>query len=76
MSRDCPIYAHGCTRGCRGFTCRAREDQEEACVARHEPEPRHTRLIGDLRAILHTPGITQADYTTICNAIRVLGGTP
>lgn len=26
--RYCPVYTHGCTRGCRGFQCRARDDQK------------------------------------------------
>lgn len=25
-ARYCPLYPHGCTRGCRGFECRASED--------------------------------------------------
>lgn len=33
-------------------------------------------LIRDLRALLHNPALSQDEYTTICRAIRALGGQP
>lgn len=33
-------------------------------------------LIRDLRALLHNPALSQDEYTTICRAIRALGGNP
>lgn len=34
------------------------------------------KIIRELRAILHNPAISQDEYTTICRAIRALGGEP
>lgn len=34
------------------------------------------QLIRKLRAMLSNDGISQDDYTTICQAIRALGGNP
>lgn len=36
----------------------------------------NAELIADLRALLHTADLSQDDYTTICRAIRALGGNP
>lgn len=33
-------------------------------------------LIEELRVLLNTADLTQDQYTTICRAIRALGGTP
>jgi hypothetical protein len=34
------------------------------------------QIIRDLRALLHNPALSQDEYTTICCAIRELGGKP
>jgi hypothetical protein len=34
------------------------------------------KLIRKLRAMLSNEGITQDDYSTICQAVRALGGNP
>lgn len=47
--RYCPVYPNGCTRGCRGFECRAREDAcinaEHRRLAVERAEERHRELL-------------------------------